>query len=59
MTREPHRGQKPRPSKLESSPLISNASTGHRAYTVNALPDSFLQFAQWQRRTCTGSPRTL
>jgi hypothetical protein len=26
---------------------------------VNALPDSFLQSAQWQRRTCTGSPRTV
>ena len=35
-----------------------NAAAGHFAYTVNALPDSFLQSAQWQRRTCTGSPRT-
>jgi hypothetical protein len=26
---------------------------------MNALPDSFLQSAQWQRPTCTGSPRTL
>jgi hypothetical protein len=30
---------------------------GH--YTMNALPDFFLQSAQWQRPTCTGSPRTL
>ena len=45
-------------TSLEISPLISNASTGHCAYTLNGLPDSFLQSAAWQRRTCTGSPRT-
>jgi hypothetical protein len=59
MSRDPQRGQKPRPSKLEVSPLISNASTGQCAYTVKTLPDSFLQSAQWQRRTCTGSPQPL
>jgi hypothetical protein len=37
----------------------SNASTGQCPYTMNALPDSFLQSEQWQRPTCTGSPRTL
>ena len=36
-------------------PLSSNASTGQCAYTANALPDSFRQFAQWHRLTWSGS----
>jgi hypothetical protein len=57
--RDPHRGQKLRPAYVVSSPVSANASRGHCAYTVNALPDSFRQSAQWQRPTCTGSPSTV
>ena len=52
-SRDPERGQKPRPV-AEISPLSSNVLDGPLPIHNERAPRAFLQSAQWQRPTCTG-----
>lgn len=57
-SRDPHVGQKLRPSQHLVSPVDSKLDHGHTANGMKTLPVSFLHDVQWQSPTRTGSPRS-